>query len=292
MNQDVQDCDIINRLFIWRRKDEKLSLSSNKNDEGMEFIKIPMVNNKRIDENIVALLIRSNNKLSGNPVVIIAHGNGETIDYYKQFANEFLPQGISVCIPDYRGYGYSDGEYGTASVNEREDIIAVYQYLKNQGFEKISYFGRSLGATCGIFLAAECPDLVCIALDSPWMSTIEWNQHMAQEFYHIDADRYNELLPIVLSEIECDTEINFNEVEEPREAASKITQPLFLMHGKYDDIIPPENSDEFYGLIQSQEKYFEPFDGNHNDGRRTDIFYRMFKFILHYNGIEIPSDDS
>lgn len=185
---DSNDCDIINKLFIWERGN-KIFCNADKNKEGIEFVKIPVQNQKGIHENIVALLIRSKNPLPENPIVIIAHGNGENVDYYTQFADEFLPHGISVCIIDYRGHGYSDGEYGTASANEREDVIELYLYLKEQGFEKISYFGRSLGATCGIFLAAEFPDLVCLALDSPWMSTKEWNQYIAQEFYHIDSNR-------------------------------------------------------------------------------------------------------
>lgn len=82
------------------------------------------------------------------------------------------------------------------------------------------------------------------------------------------------------------TEINFEEIEEPREAASKIAQPIFVMHGKYDKIVPPENSDEFLKLIQSKEVHFEPFEGDHNDERRKDIFYKMFNFILRHNGID------
>ena len=225
--------------------------------------------------------------LEGNPVVIIGHGNGETIEYYIQFSDTFLQHGISVCIVDYRGYGYSDGEYGTASVNEREDLMDVYDYLKDNGFEKISYFGRSLGATSGIFLAAPFPDLVCIALDSPWMSTKEWNKYMANKFYHIDENQFEKLIPIVLDEIKIETEINFDEIQEPRDVAEKINQPIFLMHGQYDDIVPPENSDEFLDLIKSKEIRFELFDGDHNDERRKEIFHEMFKFILHHNGVDV-----
>lgn len=286
MDQDSNDCNLINRLFIWRRGD-KLSTKDQEIPEGSEFIKIPVTNTKGLKENIVSLLFRSQKPLEGNPVVIIGHGNGETIQYYTQFSGTFLLNGISVCIVDYRGYGYSDGEYGTASVNEREDLIEVYEYLKNNGFEKISYFGRSLGATSGIFLAAEYPDLVCVALDSPWMSTKEWNKYMANEFYHIDEDQFEKLIPIVLDEINIETEINFNEVDEPRDVADKIKQPIFVMHGKYDNIVPPENSDKFLDLIKSDEIRFELFDGDHNDERRKEIFYEMFKFILHHNGVDV-----
>lgn len=57
------------------------------------------------------------------------------------------------------------------------------------------------------------------------------------------------------------------------------------MHVRYDKTVPLENSDKFLKIIQSKEVYFESFEGDHNDERRKDIFYKMFNFILHHNGI-------
>lgn len=109
--------------------------------------------------------------------------------------------------------------------------------MKLHGFERISYFGRSLGATCGIFLAAKCPDLVCLALDSPWMSTKEWCQYKANFFYKINDEKYKEMILYVYNKILKCNKIDFNQVEEPRDVAPKITQPFFLIHGKNDKLV-------------------------------------------------------
>lgn len=225
--------------------------------------------------------------MPGNPIVIVGHGNGEKIDdYFKYGVDKLYSAGLSLCIVDYRGYGYSDGKYGTASATEREDIIEVYNYLKSHGFERISYFGRSLGATCGIFLAAQCQDLVCLALDSPWMSTKEWCQYIAQQFHKINSDKFEEILPSVYEKILKEFKIDFNQVEDPRVAATKITQPFYLIHGSFDKLVPLQNSEELIGLVQSREKHFEPFESDHNL-RDEYCFEGIYDFIISQNNIKV-----
>lgn len=80
--------------------------------------------------------------------------------------------------------------------------------------------------------------------------------------------------------------IDFNQVEKPRDVASKITQPLFLIHGKNDKLVPFENSEELIELVQSKEKFFEPFESDHNN-RDEDTFKGIYDFILSYNNIKI-----
>lgn len=288
MSKDQRDQKKIYDLLIWKRSNEKMNRDDSNNDDGddnvEEFIEIPVDNSS---EKIGIIIVRAKNPLPGNPIVIFGHGNGETAQDYVQYSNEFCPHGISVCLVDYRGYGYSDGEYGASSLTEREDMITVFKYLKKNGFNKISYFGRSLGATCGLFVAAEFPELVCIALDSPWLSIREWTEHKAKSFENIDHDRFEALIPSVYQEIEKKTGLKFQEAQEPREITGKINQPLFLIHGVKDKLVPYDNSTELIELVKSTEKKFKSFNGGHNDFMRYMIYEEMFNFIVKHNNPDI-----
>ena len=65
-----------------------------------------------------------------------------------------LPK-ISVCVFDFIGSGYSEGEYITLGQKEARDTLSVIEYLKkNYDIDKIVLWGRSMGAVTSI-LAAE-----------------------------------------------------------------------------------------------------------------------------------------
>ena len=282
---DKTDDEKIYDLLIWKRRS---SMMINQNEENVEIIKIPFyTQNGKEPEYIVAKLFRSKIPLPNNPIVIFGHGNGENLDDYIEYHSTFCQHGISFCTFDYRGYGYSDGSYGTCSANERDDLIFVIKYLKNNGFEKVSYFGRSTGATCGIFAASEFPDIVCLALDSPWLSTKEWVEYRANDLYQISKEKFDELIPTVFNEVKEKTGINFNDLKEPREAAKYIKQPIFIIHGKIDSIVPFSNSEELFEIVKSEVKTFKSFNGDHNDFIRYNYYNDMFKFILRHNGVKI-----
>lgn len=281
MSKDKKDQKKIYDLIIWERKQDKMTVGEE--EENFEYVEIPVKTKEDTTENIGIVIIKAPNPLPGNPIVMFGHGNGETASDYTGYSIDFCPHGISICCVDYRGYGYSDGKYGSSSATEREDMITVYKYLKNNGFKKISYFGRSLGATCGLFVATEFPDLVCIALDSPWLSTREWTEFKAKSFDKIDNDRFKSLLPSVYKDIEEKTGLKFDEIPEPREVTGKIKQPFFLIHGDNDKLVPYSNSTELIELVKSKVKEFRSFKGGHNDFIRYKYYEEMFQFILEHN---------
>ena len=85
--------------------------------------------------------------------------------------------------------------------------------------------------------------------------------------------------------------IDFLNLKEPCIAAEKITQPIFVIHGNEDKIVPISNSEKLMELVKSQEKQFIPFKGGHNDFRRYQYFIQQFIFILHQHGIEVTEND-
>ena len=252
--------------------------------------KIPSHKNHK--DKIMLYLSKTKRPLPGNPIVLFAHGDGETIDTYlvncvKDYSTFFTPNGMNFCIIDYRGSGYSEGEFSTSGVNETEDLVSAIYYLKKKGFKKISFFGRSLGAHCGIHLAALFPDLVCIALDSPFVSIKNHVVHKVSSFNKIDKEKVEELYPDACKIINEMYGIDFLNIKEAIDVADKINQPIFVIHGNRDILVPIENSIELMEKIKSTEKNFVSFDAGHNDVQRLKYFLDQFVFILRHNGSDI-----
>lgn len=134
-----------------------------------------------LHDKIGLILIRAHKSLEGNPVVVFCHGNDGRARDYIGYSDDFCPHGLSICCIDYRGYGVADGTVGTGA-SEPDDVITAINYLKKNGFQKVSYFGYSLGARCGLFVASHLTDLVCVCLDSPWLSDREWAEYKALKF--------------------------------------------------------------------------------------------------------------
>lgn len=254
-----------------------------------EFIQIP-VQSGNSTENIALYIEKAKKDLPGNPIVLFTHGDGESIDDYLGYGSTFCPHGVSFCVMDYRGTGYSDGFLNASCALEKDDVITVIKYLKSTGFQKISYFGRSLGAICGVYAAAEFPDLVCIAFDSGSIN-IKWlTIYQLNHFYHINTEEVERLYPEACRVIKEIYGIDFSAIQEPYVLAPKITQPIFVIHGRKDQIVPISESERLMELVQSQEKQFVPFDGGHNDFSRYKYFIQQFLFILHHNGVDVTED--
>lgn len=237
-------------------------------------------------EHIAIKLTNAKEPLPGNPVLLFAHGDGETIEDYYTYQSYFIKHGVSFCIMDHRGVGYGEGQYQTSGIRETEDCLTVIEYLKKNGFEKISFFGRSLGGICGIYLASRYPDLVCLALDSPVIDLTEYVIYFMGKAHHVSSEKVKKIFPLACEQIKEKTGIDFLSIEQPSEAAKKITQPIFVIHGKSDIHVPISNSEKLMELVQSEDKTFEPFNGTHNSFRYQP-YIDLFLFILQHNGEQI-----
>jgi hypothetical protein len=80
------------------------------------------------------------------PAVIFAHGNGELIDYWPEMLAPFRELGVSLLLPEYRGYGRSAGEPSEDGIVE--DYVQYYDRLVERPEvdpSRVVFVGRSLG---------------------------------------------------------------------------------------------------------------------------------------------------
>lgn len=277
--KDQKYVKAIANLLVMKRRHFKPQ--QHLDDEG-KLIKIPTPSG----ENIAIKLKKAKNPLPGNPVLLFAHGDEESIEDFYFYESFLYNYGVSFCIMDFLGSGYSDGEYHTTGIRETEDCMIVIIYLKENGYEKISFYGRSLGGICGILIAVRMPDIVCLALDSPVIDFKEYTIYQINYAYKISREKIEELYPLGCKMAKELHNIDFLN-NEPYEAAKKITQPIFVIHGTKDIHVPIENSKKLMEIVQSKEKKFIPFDGDHCSFNRYDYVLQQLIFILHHNGVDI-----
>lgn len=182
-------------------------------------------------------------------VVLHLHGNAGSIGNRLSIARALRRIGWSTLLLDYRGYGHSEGtpsEEGTY-----RDAEAAYDALRNGGVaaERIVAWGESLGGGVAIELARRRP-LAGVVTEATFTSIPD-----------VGAARFPFLPVRLLARVHYD---NFSKVGE-------LTQPLLLMHGRSDDLVPFAQGERLFARAQAARAaqpsaaplHFLPLDSGH-----------------------------
>lgn len=155
------------------------------------------------------------------PTVMISHGNGGNISHRSLIIKIFYNLGTNVCIYDYQGYGYSDGN--PSEKNLYKDGETILEYLLDQlhiPMEKIILLGESIGSGVASYLAQkyQCPKLIIISGFSSIKSM----------FYHTLPKCLSFLMFIGIFINEFPTSYYIQ----------KYKGKTLILHSKEDDIVP------------------------------------------------------
>ncbi len=193
---------------------------------------------------------------SPGPAVVFGHGNAELIEHWPELLAPYRQMGISVLLPEYRGYGRSAGTPSEAAI--REDFLAFFARLVARPEvdpRRVVLHGRSLGGGAVCTLAERHPP-AALVLQSTFTSVADvakgWLVPRA-----LVADRF-ESLPVV-QRLEC---------------------PVLVVHGRRDRIVPFAHGE---ALARSCRRgRLVAVDADHNDcppewgsfWREIDLFLR------------------
>ncbi|HRG33920.1 MAG: alpha/beta fold hydrolase [Saprospiraceae bacterium] len=104
--------------------------------------------------------------------VLFFHGANKSADFWAAYAPFLTERGFKLFIPDYRGYGKSDGSPSEISWNE--DAQLALTWLKTQASEdSIIFYGVGLGASAAAYLATINPCRIVI-LENPVYGLRSW----------------------------------------------------------------------------------------------------------------------
>jgi hypothetical protein len=173
------------------------------------------------------------------PAIVLLHGNGETIDNWVGIAGEYVDRGVSVLLPEYRGYGRSTGTPSQKAITS--DVLYFHTKLLEQSSvksDRIAYHGRSLGGGVAMQLAKEREPAGMI-LDATFTSVAAFAaQYYVPEFIVRHPFRSDK----IIGGLSC---------------------PILISHGREDDIVPFAMGEELARLARNAT--FVDLAGGHND---------------------------
>ncbi|CAC9511881.1 conserved hypothetical protein [Leishmania infantum JPCM5] len=220
------------------------------------------------------------------PCVVYCHANcGGRYDGLE--ALFLLREGFSLFCFDFCGSGMSEGEYISLGFYERQDLVAVVEFLtlKSDEVDGVALWGRSMGAVAAIMYASKDPWIRCIVCDSPFASL----RLLIDDLVERHGGRTARVLPKILvhgiverirKRIMKRAAFDIDDLDAVKYAKA-CGVPALLFHGADDDFVSPTHCEmirDAFPIPCLQQ--FTP--GGHNCERQEDIHVLIRAFLRLY----------
>lgn len=179
------------------------------------------------------------------PAVIYCHGNAELIDHSQDIARWYAAHGISVLLPEYRGYGRSGGAPSQSAI--ARDVAAFYDTLAARpevDRTRIIAHGRSLGGGVAAQLTRDRATSALV---------------LNCTFTSVTAMSSRYLVPPFLVRHPFRTD----------DVVRSYQRPILIAHGRHDTIIPFAHGERLATLAANAT--FVPVNCSHNDFPGDDL---------------------
>ena len=210
----------------------------------------------QVDDNckLNALLFKAD---SSKGIILYLHGNGGSVNSWGDVASFYTELGYDMLIPDYRGYGKSQGKISSEK-QLLNDIQCVYNSIKqNYPEEKIIILGYSLGTGLATDLASKnnARKLVLLA-----------------PYYNFPdlLKKKLKLVPAFVLKYRLMTNENI----------CKVKSPIVLFHGKNDELIDYQSSEKLFKLCKPGDKIFLLANQGHGGIDGNSMYRKEIEKIL------------
>nr|XP_025629999.1 uncharacterized protein LOC112722996 isoform X3 [Arachis hypogaea] len=181
------------------------------------------------------------------PCVIYCHGNSGCRADASEAAIILLPSNITVFALDFSGSGLSGGEHVTLGWNEKDDLKAVVNYLREDGnVSLIGLWGRSMGAVTSLMYGAEDPSIAGMVLDSPFSDLVDLMMELV-DTYKVRLPKFTVKFAIQYMRRAIQKKAKFDITDlNTIKVAKSCFVPALLGHAIDDDFIHPHHSDRIF----------------------------------------------
>jgi uncharacterized protein len=211
--------------------------------------------------------------------VLFLHGNAENITTHIASVYWLPAQHYNVFLPDYRGYGRSEGVPSLAGV--QDDINSAMKYLLQRpdiDQERIVMLAQSLGGASAIYNIAH----------SPYRNNIK--ALIAESAFSVYRGIAREKLASFWLTWPLQWPLSFAIEDDysPLPVVSKISPiPLLIIHGDKDQIVPLSHGEALFAAAgQPKEMWVVPNGGHIEAFRHKEYQARLLQYIgrnLHTN---------
>lgn len=191
------------------------------------------------------------------PIFVFFHGNGGHLGHRAYKYKNIISRGFGLLALSYRGFGLSEGSASEEGLYN--DARAAINFLRGKdiGEKNMVLYGESLGTGIASHMAVEY-DFKAVILESPYTSLADVGQ---DNYPYIPVkllirDNYDTLSKIV-----------------------DVTEPLLVMHGEKDRIIPVAYGKKVFQAANEPKKLVIYPDKYHNDFGKTEDMDRVVEFL-------------
>lgn len=196
------------------------------------------------------------------PVLVMAPGLDSTKEEIHAYEEPFLARGIAVLAIDGPGQGEAEYEIPICGDYERA-AAAVVDWIETRrdlNPQKIGIWGVSLGGYYAPRAAAyEKRIRACIALSGPF----EWDRiwdglpELTRETFRVRSHSKDETQARTVAKTLT-----------MKEAASRITCPIFIVTGRQDRLVPASHAEQLAKAVSGPVELLVVEDGGHNANNR------------------------
>ncbi len=190
-------------------------------------------------------------------VIIYLHGNKGNLRRCIRQAEMMSGNGYDILMPDYRGYGKSDGQIHSEA-QLFKDVQKVYDAAKKEYQEsQIVLVGYSLGTGLASYLAAHNQP-ARMALIAPYLSFIDLK------------NRNFPYIPDFLLKYQLKND----------QLLKKVNCPVTLFHGTHDKIIPYDSSERLQKIKPDQFQLITMKGESHRGSIFNGLFRKTIRELL------------
>ncbi|KAF8085365.1 hypothetical protein N665_0670s0012 [Sinapis alba] len=218
----------------------------------------------------------------GNPLpcVIYCHGNSGCRADGSEAAIMLLPSNITVFTLDFSGSGLSGGEHVTLGWNEKDDLKAVVEFLRQDGnISLIGLWGRSMGAVTSLMYGAEDPSIAGMILDSPFSDLVDLMMELVDTYkFRLPKFTVKFAIQFMRRAIQKKAKFDIMDLNTIKVAKSSFV-PVLFGHALDDDFIRPHHSDLIYEAYVGDKNIIK-FEGDHNSPR-PQFYFDSINIFFH-----------
>ncbi|MGM0472029.1 MAG: alpha/beta hydrolase [Bacillota bacterium] len=193
------------------------------------------------------------------PAVVLCHGfRANKVGPHRIFvklARKLAANGIVVFRFDYRGSGDSSGDFADSTISSQiKDVFTAIEYvsqLEMVNQSQLGLLGLSLGGAIAATVAGRSERIKALVL---WSAVADLEEMLAvhqPEGYSADKLEEQGYIDFEGFKLSSDFIVGMNQIQ-PLVEIDDYNQPVFLVHGSEDEVVPVNHTEQYYDTVSSE----------------------------------------
>ena len=216
------------------------------------------------------------------PCVIYLHSNSSSLVEGINMKEYLLKNDINLCVFDFEGSGYSEGEYISLGYYEKNQVKDIVDFVEQYpGVGEIGLWGRSMGATTALIYASMDKRIKAIVVDSPFSDFRKLAKETCLSFLHIPSFLIEGAISVVGKSVYKKNKMKINDIKAIN-AVEKCYAPAMFIHAIDDDMVKFQHSIDLFNNYAGNVKQLKDVVGGHNGKRNTILLEYVGRFFSKY----------